>query len=347
MTEPIVPLLSVCFITYNHEKFIRQALDSVLTQQTDFPFEVVIGEDCSTDRTREIVFEYQKKYPDIIRVVTDEINIGAQKNVVRTLKECRGKYVAALEGDDYWTDPFKLQKQVDFLEENINYVGVHTKVKYVDKDDKLTGYSDRVKPGYEIVSFEKLVQRNIIHTCSFLFKKDALLYDSNYLWDIMPSFHDIYLFLGVTLNGEIKYLDEATASYRRFVGITQSFTKESIRKDAIEYLIFFINLPTINPAQKAAALLRLSDVYLYYSMMAAKRNAIGESKESLKKFKETYRLFKLNKSYISNPIIRIKPMKVFLMYLWAYFPSMTASVRDYYNKLFDVLYRRNSPSPRR
>lgn len=108
--------ISVCLITYNHERFISQSIDGVLKQETDFDYELVIGEDCSTDATREIVEEYRKKHPEIIRIESSDGNVGAARNFVRTYKACRGKYVATLDGDDYWTSPYKLQKQADFLD---------------------------------------------------------------------------------------------------------------------------------------------------------------------------------------------------------------------------------------
>jgi len=110
------PLVSVHMITYNHAPYIAQAIEGVLKQETNFPFELVIGEDCSTDGTRKIVFEYQKKYPLIIRVVTSEKNVGSHENAHRTEKACRGKYIAYCEGDDFWHHPGKLQKQADYLE---------------------------------------------------------------------------------------------------------------------------------------------------------------------------------------------------------------------------------------
>ena len=113
MTEPLV---SVKMITYNHAPYIARAIEGVLQQKTNFPFELVIGEDCSTDGTREIVFEYQRKYPKLIRVVASEKNLGAAANSRQTTKVCRGKYLAFCEGDDFWHDPSKLQKQVDYLE---------------------------------------------------------------------------------------------------------------------------------------------------------------------------------------------------------------------------------------
>jgi glycosyltransferase involved in cell wall biosynthesis len=112
------PLVSVKMMTYNHEPYITQAIEGILCQKTSFPFELVIGEDCSTDRTLEIVMDFQKKYPHVIRVVTSEKNVGAHKNSERTRKACRVKYIAFCEGDDYWQDSYKLKKQVDYLEDH-------------------------------------------------------------------------------------------------------------------------------------------------------------------------------------------------------------------------------------
>ena len=110
-----IPLVSVHMITYNHEPYIVNAIEGVIKQETNFPFEVLIGEDCSTDSTRRIVLNFQKKYPDIIRVITSDENVGAKKNTIRTFKACRGEYIATCEGDDNWHSPYKLQKQVDYL----------------------------------------------------------------------------------------------------------------------------------------------------------------------------------------------------------------------------------------
>ncbi|MBI4315421.1 MAG: glycosyltransferase, partial [Chloroflexi bacterium] len=112
----VLPLVSVRTVTYNHEGFIARCLEGILMQRTSFPFEVVVGEDCSTDRTREIVLAYAAEFPDKIRVITSERNVGGARNAVRVQQACRGKYQAFCEGDDYWVDPLKLQKQVNFME---------------------------------------------------------------------------------------------------------------------------------------------------------------------------------------------------------------------------------------
>jgi glycosyltransferase involved in cell wall biosynthesis len=119
------PLASVQMLTYNHAPYIRQALEGVLAQKTDFPFEIVIGEDCSTDGTRELVFDYQRRHPEIVKVVTSEQNVGMHRNGLRMQHACRGKFLAFCEGDDFWHDPAKLQTQVEFLVQNPDYGLVH------------------------------------------------------------------------------------------------------------------------------------------------------------------------------------------------------------------------------
>src|SRR5574344_800398 len=115
------PLLSIVTITYNHEPFIAKTIEGVLMQQVNFPIELIIAEDCSTDGTRAICQQYAEQYPDLIRLITSESNVGAIANERRARLAARGKYIAFCEGDDYWGDPLKLQKQVDFLESHPEY----------------------------------------------------------------------------------------------------------------------------------------------------------------------------------------------------------------------------------
>lgn len=115
------PVVSVHMITYNHEPYIRQAIEGVMMQKTDFEFELIIGEDCSQDKTREICFEYQKKYPDKIRVLWWHENVSKLGgNGRRVRAHSRGEFIALCEGDDYWIDPLKLQKQVDVMRTHPN-----------------------------------------------------------------------------------------------------------------------------------------------------------------------------------------------------------------------------------
>ena len=118
------PMVSVGMLAYNQEKYIARALDSILMQEVNFDYEIVIADDCSTDGTRDIIREYQRKYPNVIRPIFNKVNVGGQNNanIIRTA--CIGKYRATLEGDDYWVTTNKLQKQVDFLENNPDYIAI-------------------------------------------------------------------------------------------------------------------------------------------------------------------------------------------------------------------------------
>lgn len=126
-------LLSVFLITYNHEQYIAQAIESIVNQQTNFRFQIVIGEDGSTDNTRAICEQYAARYPDIINLLPSDRNYGAMENAIRVFMACTGKYMAFCEGDDYWTVPDKLQKQVDFLEANPDYSMCFTAPKVQDE----------------------------------------------------------------------------------------------------------------------------------------------------------------------------------------------------------------------
>jgi glycosyltransferase involved in cell wall biosynthesis len=112
------PIVSVSVVAYNHERYIAQTLDSILEQQTNFPFEIVIGEDASTDGTLAICRAYAKKHPHIIRILDTPKNVGSVPNFIRTLAACRGRYIAHLDGDDYWIDRYKLQKQVERMRQD-------------------------------------------------------------------------------------------------------------------------------------------------------------------------------------------------------------------------------------
>lgn len=120
--ENIKPLISICMVTYNHSNWIANAIEGVLLQITSFPFELVVSDDCSTDNTTEIIKQYINSRPGIIRLLHNSSNLGLAKNFSQTLNKCSGKYIAICEGDDFWTDPLKMQKQVDFLESNTDCV---------------------------------------------------------------------------------------------------------------------------------------------------------------------------------------------------------------------------------
>ncbi|WP_256010054.1 glycosyltransferase [Desertivirga xinjiangensis] len=138
--------VSICCITYNHEKYIAKAIEGFLNQKTSFKYEILIGEDCSTDNTLAVINDYIKRFPGQIKLITGDKNIGSIRNLVRVFAEVQGKYIAFCDGDDYWTDPLKIQKQVDFLENNLDYTLCFHYSEVVDSFEKTIYVSQCPKP---------------------------------------------------------------------------------------------------------------------------------------------------------------------------------------------------------
>ncbi len=211
----MVPLLSVRLVTYNHEKFIAQAIESALGQKTNFPFELVIGEDCSTDNTGLIAAEYAKKHPDIIRLFSRGKNMGIPRNGIETLKSCSGKYIALLDGDDYWTDIYKLQKQVDFLESHPDFAICFHNAEIRHEGDE-TPSNLYCKVDQETVTTRMdLALRNYIPTSSIVFRN----YPDTEIphWVYQLPFGDWALNLIIAQRGNIYYIPKLMVVYRKLV----------------------------------------------------------------------------------------------------------------------------------
>ncbi|MCC9043493.1 glycosyltransferase [Myroides sp. M-43] len=206
------PTVSVAMLAYNHQEFISEAIESVLMQKITFPIQIVIAEDCSPDNTRAIVLEYQTKYPDIIKLILQDKNVGASQNNDALLNHLDGQYIAPLEGDDYWIDEYKLQQQVDFLEHNQEYNLVYTDAKYYKQN---TGEFDLQRTN-QIKDFSDLLVSNRMFTLTVCLKKEVLdIYrqeDANDLKDL--PFGDYSLWLFASTRGQAKYLPIVSAVYR-------------------------------------------------------------------------------------------------------------------------------------
>lgn len=225
----IEPLVSVRTITYNHEPYIARCLDGILAQRTDFPFELVIGEDCSTDGTRAIVERYANAYPDTIRLITSAENVGAAANTRRVAQACRGRYQAFCEGDDYWIDPRKLQKQVDFMEAHPEVTMCFHNLFVVKERD----YAAKLyfsQPMKELWSFEDACQSNV-QVASVLLRSEVI--DSLPAWRTQVWCPDVVLRLWCAHLGPLGYLDEIMAVYRRHPGgmISQMDKRWQERRD--------------------------------------------------------------------------------------------------------------------
>lgn len=213
------PVVTVLTITYQHAPYIKDCMEGVLSQKTTFPVEYIIGEDFSTDGTREIVFEYAQKYPEKIRVITADYNVGAKANGTRCRRASRGKYIALCEGDDYWIDPLKLQKQVDFLEVNPEYSFCFHGAKIISVGDvKRTNVLKEVET--REYTGEEILKEWTIPTASVVYRDSAFtpIYNPNFL------FGDIITFLSLSEDGKIWCMKEEMSVYRRHPGgITSSY----------------------------------------------------------------------------------------------------------------------------
>jgi glycosyltransferase involved in cell wall biosynthesis len=207
------PLVSVRVITYNHGRFLRECLDGIMAQVTSFPFEVVIGEDCSTDGTRLICQEYQARYPDQIRLLLHAQNVGAQTNARLAREACTGKYIAFCEGDDYWTDPSKLQQQVDFLEAHPAYVlCFHNCWMKFEQDPgrAMELFQTYIKTDYAIPD---LIGKWLIPTASVVFRNHLLTEYPEWLRNAVVG--DTPFFILLASFGQLKLLPGVMAVYRR------------------------------------------------------------------------------------------------------------------------------------
>lgn len=205
--------LSVLMITYNHEHFLRQALDSVLSQQVTFPYEIVIGEDCSTDGTRAIVCEYAERFPQLIRPLLPEKNLGMMANFRATLQACRGEYIAPLEGDDFWTSPLKLQKQVDLLDEHQECSACFHNVRITHdgapEKDRLFHEPPLDKRYFDL---KDIVSSHFIPTCSIVYRNRYV--DGFPDWFMDMPMGDWPMHVLNAEHGSYAYLDEVMATYR-------------------------------------------------------------------------------------------------------------------------------------
>lgn len=213
LKQPEKVKVSIVSISYNQEKYIAQALESFVKQRTNFMFEIIIADDGSTDRTPDIISGYAEKFPDLFKPILRKKNIGIQPNLVDAMQKATGQYVALCEGDDYWTDPLKLQKQVDFLDKKPEYsLCFHlVKVFYENKENGTSIYPD--PDNLPTLTTESLLQRNFIQTNSVMYRRKS--YDHTPL-DILPL--DWYLHLYHAMSGKIGLIKDVMSAYRRHSG---------------------------------------------------------------------------------------------------------------------------------
>jgi glycosyltransferase involved in cell wall biosynthesis len=205
--------VSVHMPTYNHERYVAQALDSALEQVTDFDFEIVIGEDCSTDGTRQIVLDYAARYPGKVRVLVHEKNLGIWENDQTIIAQCSGQYIAWLESDDFWTSPHKLQKQVDFLDANQDYSACFHWATCLSETTRPVTWRPgppQLKPFYTLDDL--LEHGHFAPSCTAVFRADLVRQPLG--WTRHTPFLETTYFARFALAGKIGFFDEEMATFR-------------------------------------------------------------------------------------------------------------------------------------
>jgi glycosyltransferase involved in cell wall biosynthesis len=246
--------LSVMMITYNHERFIAQALESALAQRVNFDYEIVIGEDCSTDRTREILMDFCRRYPKRIVPLLRDKNVGAMRNSEATLAACRGQYLAPLEGDDYWTCDQKLQRQVDFLDTHPGSSICCHRVQFLDE----TGVAETdVFPSLPAgpYTIEDLLKRNFVMTCSAVLRRD--LVSGLPPWFREMKLGDWPMFALAARHGTIELMDEVMSVYRIHQGGVWS------------------SMSSMNRLRETTRMLKALDKHLDFQYTSTIRRTIG------------------------------------------------------------------------
>jgi glycosyltransferase involved in cell wall biosynthesis len=205
-------MVSICMITYNHESYLKQTIEAVLNQNTSFTFELIIANDNSPDKTSQLVNQIIKdhKKGSLINFLDNSKNIGMMPNFINALKNCTGKYIALCEGDDYWTDENKLQKQVDFLENNQDYTITFHKA-LVEIEGKLTADLITLEPK-ETSTILDLAKGNFMHTCTVMYRNNLIKKLPKYFYKAPVG--DYFLHMLNSQFGKIYYMNEVMAVYR-------------------------------------------------------------------------------------------------------------------------------------
>jgi len=285
--------ISACIITYNHEGFIRECLEGAINQKVNFEYEIVIGEDNSSDRTRQICAEYAEKYPNLIKFYPREKNLGMIGNWINTIQNCSGKYIAICEGDDYWIDPLKLQKQVDFLEANSDYVLCFHQVNILKTNGEIVDdFVAKVPENYEII--ETLARfGNYIHTPSVVFRN--VIKEFPFEFSQSPI-GDYFLYLLLAEQGKLKFLEDKMAIYRHGVGVYSGN--------------LIVKLLQIHIKEHACILSYLSDENIKKIMLERNLNLASDIESISKKFYTSNNYLVENKSF--DDVIKITIKSFFI-----------------------------------
>ena len=308
------PLVSIICSTYNHEAYIAQCLDGFLIQQTTFPFEILVHDDASTDNTPYIIHEYEYKHPQIIKPIYQKENQYSQGEDIFFKYQCsraQGKYIAICEGDDYWIDPLKLQKQVDFLEQNPDYGMIYGFSKIYNQSKKKI---EEKLFGSEYKGFDDLLAYNRVSTLTTCIRTELI---KKYFEDIKPQernwlMGDYPIWLWIGYHYKIKFLSDIMSVYR-VLEESASHSKDIEKNErfvlsTIDITSFFIKKFHLSPAQLYYHALNeyyydlfsiFKDAQNYhkarhYANIIVSKYIPSRSRKEIRKFNRKYIIFKIS-----------------------------------------------------
>ena len=233
--------------THNQERFIADALDSVLMQRTEFEFEIIISDDASTDGTVEILKEYQSRYPEIIKLILGDINIGGPENLKRVIEASNAKYITCLDGDDFYTDEYKLQKQVDFLETHPEYAACFHNTWYANENGRLCGLFNR--PDFHAVhdAHEFIRERWFVPIHSAVLRREYIEFPE---WYNTVMNDDYVVHLSVVKHAPYYFMPDVMVAYRRHGDNTSIAYRNQILTDT-QLCTILENMKSLYPAEYA------------------------------------------------------------------------------------------------
>ncbi|MGL5023150.1 MAG: glycosyltransferase [Cetobacterium sp.] len=295
------PLVSIAILTYNQEKFIQETIESCL-KQTYKNLQIVIGDDASSDKTKEILLEYKKKFPNIIKLVLNKKNLGITKNVNNILKNCNGKYISWLGGDDRFLEN-KIEKQVNYLEDNPDKVLCFHKIRVFDNKTNLTlRYLPNKKLSLTLDTDSLLLQGCYMGGCS-VFHRNLSIYCN----EKIGTASDWLNWIEISYHGKIGYIDEILSEYRRHdMNITKVSKLEDIYKERLLTLNEVQSSKLTNPNSLIYGRIRV-EIQMISSYLKNKNlNLVKNHLENINKISD---LFNYNKKYF----IKILILKVLFM----------------------------------
>lgn len=276
------PILSVAIVTYNHENFIAKALDGVLMQRVAFDYEILVGDDFSSDKTREILRDYERRYPGKVKPVFRDRNIGTMRNVKEIFEMCRGRYMALLAGDDYWTDPDKLQIQVDYLDEHPDCAFCHHAVDYVRSADgrKIRDYPPR-RYRTERSDPHELALINYVQAIAIVLRREWLPpFDERFL---ELKIEDWPLVVLLSQRGWIGYIDRNMANYQIHSNNSWANRPADYKIRAMEKMGWYL-LETVDARFKDGWKNMLLALAFKDFALAAKSLSLGKTADRLRNF---------------------------------------------------------------